>query len=676
MTQDVPAPSNPAMQLSNDQRTTLLVDAIRDYAIYLLDANGYVSSWNPGAERFKGYTAGEIIGQHFSRFYTDEDRASGRPARALRIAAETGSFEAEGWRVRKDGSRFWCSVVIDPVRAPDGSIIGYAKVTRDISDKKAARDALYASEQRFRLLVQGVRDYAIYMLDADGCITNWNTGAQTIKGYREAEVIGRHFSMFYTEEDRERGEPWHALETARTKGKYQREGWRVRKGGERFWATVVIDPIHDENGNFLGYAKITRDVTERREAQLELDRSRDALNQAQKMEAIGRLTGGVAHDFNNLLTVIRSSAELLRRPDLAPEKRDRFLAAIVDTATRAGELTRQLLAFARKQPLRPEIFDVAQRLSGMEHLILTSVGSPIRVEFDLPQGLDHVRADPSQFETAVLNLVVNARDAMPRGGTLRIAARNTGKLPAVRNHAGALGAYVAVSVTDTGSGIPADLLSRIFEPFFTTKGVNQGTGLGLSQAYGFAKQSGGEVDVQTELGAGTTFTLYFPRAQLADVADLGAAAADGNVECNGHGTNDAPLVARKVLLVEDNEAVGSFASNVLTELGVEVTWATDGARALETLIGAQGAFDLVFSDVVMPAMSGIELGAAIRQRWPGLRVVLTSGYSHVLAEEGVRDFELLEKPYSTSALLAVLQGQPVARTQASAAVAGAWRATP
>ncbi|OWT74843.1 hybrid sensor histidine kinase/response regulator [Achromobacter sp. HZ28] len=660
------------MQLSNDQRTTLLVDAIRDYAIYLLDANGYVSSWNPGAERFKGYTASEIIGQHFSRFYTDEDRASGRPAKALRIAAETGSFESEGWRVRKDGSRFWCSVVIDPVRAPDGSIIGYAKVTRDISDKKAARDALYASEQRFRLLVQGVRDYAIYMLDADGCITNWNTGAQTIKGYGEAEVIGRHFSMFYTEEDRERGEPWHALETARTKGKYQREGWRVRKGGERFWAMVVIDPIHDENGNFLGYAKITRDVTERREAQLELDRSRDALNQAQKMEAIGRLTGGVAHDFNNLLTVIRSSAELLRRPDLAPEKRDRFLAAIVDTAARAGELTRQLLAFARKQPLRPEIFDVTQRLSGMEHLILTSVGSPIRVEFDLPQGLDHIRADPSQFETAVLNLVVNARDAMPRGGTLRIAARNTGTLPAVRNHAGALGAYVAVSVTDTGSGIPAELLSRIFEPFFTTKGVNQGTGLGLSQAYGFAKQSGGEVDVQTELGAGTTFTLYFPRAQPADRADLPATASEGD----GHGTTDAPLVARKVLLVEDNEAVGSFASNVLTELGVEVTWATDGARALETLIGAQGAFDLVFSDVVMPAMSGIELGAAIRQRWPGLRVVLTSGYSHVLAEEGVRDFELLEKPYSTSALLAVLQGRPVARAQASAAVAGAWRATP
>jgi len=662
------------MQLSNDQRTTLLVDAIRDYAIYLLDADGYVSSWNPGAERFKGYTAGEIIGQHFSRFYTEEDRASGRPANALRMAAENGGFEAEGWRVRKDGTRFWCSVVIDPVRAADGTLIGYAKVTRDISDKKAARDALFASEQRFRLLVQGVRDYAIYMLDPDGCISNWNAGAQTIKGYCEEEVIGRHFSMFYTDEDRERGEPWQALETARTKGKYLHEGWRVRKGGQRFWAMVVIDPIHDESGNFLGYAKITRDVTERREAQLELDRSRDALHQAQKMEAIGRLTGGVAHDFNNLLTVIRSSAELLRRPDLAPEKRDRFLAAIVDTATRAGELTRQLLAFARKQPLRPETFDVAQRLNGMEHIILTSVGSPIRVEFDLPPGLDQIRADPSQFETAVLNLVVNARDAMPRGGTLRIAAWNTAKLPAVRNHAGAQGAFVAVSIGDTGSGIPPDVLSRIFEPFFTTKGVNQGTGLGLSQAYGFAKQSGGEVDVQTELGVGTTFTLYFPRATPTALAE--PPATTDATDSNAVGDGALPLVARRVLLVEDNEAVGGFASNVLTELGVDVTWATDGASALDTLARVDGAFDLVFSDVVMPGMSGIELGTAIRQRWPSLRVVLTSGYSHVLAEQGVYDFELLEKPYSTSALLAVLQGQPVARTQASASLAGAWRAMP
>ncbi|OZI37014.1 hypothetical protein CAL29_00810 [Bordetella genomosp. 10] len=670
MTSTVPATHASVLQIGDDRRTALLVAAIRDYAIYLLDAEGYVSSWNPGAERFKGYTAEEIIGQHFSRFYTEEDRASGVPAQALRTAAEHGSFEAEGWRVRKDGSRFWCSVVIDPVRAPDGGIIGYAKVTRDISDKKVVRDALYASEQRFRLLVQGVRDYAIYMLDRDGCISNWNTGAQAIKGYAEEEVIGRHFSMFYTEEDRERGDPWQALETARTQGRYQHEGWRVRKDGRRFWAMVVIDRIHDENGEFLGYAKITRDVTERREAQLELDRSRDALSQAQKMEAIGRLTGGVAHDFNNLLTVIRSSAELLRRPDLAPEKRDRFLAAIVDTATRASELTRQLLAFARKQPLRPETFDVASRLLGMEHLILTSVGSPVRVEFDLPEGLDRIRADPSQFETAVLNMVINARDAMPRGGMLRIAARNTDELPAVRNHAGARGAFVAVSVSDTGSGIPPELLSRIFEPFFTTKTVNRGTGLGLSQAYGFAKQSGGELAVQTELGVGTTFTLYFPRSESGSGSFLPLAPA--NVEAS-----EPPLVARKVLLVEDNEAVGGFASSLFAELGVEVIWVTDGRSALDMLARRDGAFDLVFSDVVMPGMSGLELGAAIRQRWPALRVVLTSGYSHVLAEEGVHDFELLEKPYSTSALLTVLQGQPVAANQAGAAVAaGAFRDKP
>ncbi|OZI66430.1 hybrid sensor histidine kinase/response regulator [Bordetella genomosp. 11] len=639
-------PGSPLQALSLQRRTELMLRAIRDYAIYLLDTDGYIVSWNTGAQRFKGYTADEIIGQHFSRFYTEEDRRDGLPQRALRIAAENGIYEAEGWRVRKDGTRFWTSVVIDPVLDDHGVLIGYAKVTRDISDKKRAHEELFAAEQRFRLLVQGVRDYAIYMLDQDGRITNWNAGAQAIKGYMAHEVIGKHFSHFYTPEDRDRGEPQRALATALRDGRFLGEGWRIRKDGTRFWASVVLDPIRDEQGTFIGFAKITRDMTERREAQLALDRSRDALNQAQKMEAIGRITGGVAHDFNNLLTIIRSSAELLRRSALSEEKRTRYINAIVDTAGKAAQLTRQLLAFARKQPLMPEVFDVPVRLRGMEQIIHTSIGSPIKLKLDLPEGMRPIEADPNQFETAILNIVINARDAMPRGGRLTIAARQVDHIPPVRGHSGASGDFVAVSVTDTGTGIEPGALRRIFEPFFTTKAVNKGTGLGLSQAYGFAKQSGGEIAVETQPGKGSTFTLYLPCARAGAAADSG-----GDGEPIALPSTGKPI---SVLLVEDNETVGRFTLGLLHELGLTAHWATDGESALSLLNARNGRFDVVFSDVVMPGMNGIELASRARRRWPDLRIVLTSGYSHVLAEQGTHGFEFLEKPYSAEALVKTL----------------------
>lgn len=646
MNEPLPAKSL-LLTLAAERRFELMLRAIRDYAIYLLDKDGYIVSWNAGAERFKGYTADEIIGQHFSRFYTEEDRRRGLPQHALHTAATEGLYEAEGWRVRKDGTRFWTSVVIDPVRDDDGTLIGYAKVTRDIGDKKRAQEELFAAEQRFRLLVQGVRDYSIFMLDADGLVTNWNAGAQAIKGYTAAEIIGEHFSRFYTPEDRERGEPERAIDTALREGRFVGEGWRVRKDGTRFWASVVLDPIRDENGRFIGFAKITRDVTERREAQLALDRSRDALHQAQKMEAIGRITGGVAHDFNNLLTIIRSSADLLRRPGLSDEKRTRYIDAISDTATKAAQLTRQLLAFSRKQPLVPEVFQVADRLRGMEQLILTSIGSPVKLRYDLAEGMQAVEADPNQFEVAILNMVINARDAMPRGGRLTISARQVDHIPPVRGHAGASGEFVAVSVSDTGTGIEAGTLNRIFEPFFTTKDINKGTGLGLSQAYGFAKQSGGEIAVSTRIGEGTTFTLFLPCAQ---------AAPAGQTD-KGDSITIAPTgKPLSVLLVEDNETVGHFAIGLLHELGLRSHWATDAQSALALLEAHDGRFDLMFSDVVMPGTNGIELASTVRRRWPGVRVVLTSGYSHVLAEQGTHGFEFLEKPYSAAGLIKMLRG--------------------
>jgi PAS domain S-box-containing protein len=635
---------SPTLRLTDlDQaaRFQLLIDSVRDYAIYLLDAEGHVTTWNTGAQLFKGYTAEEIIGRHFSVFYTEEDRASGMPARALATAAREGRFESEGWRVRKDGTRFWTHVVIDPVYGDDREVIGFAKITRDVSERREMDAALRESEQRFRLLVQSVHDYAIYMLDPEGVVTNWNTGAEAIKGYKAGEIVGRNFSLFYTGEDRAAGKPQQALATAIREGRFEGEAQRVRKNGERFWANVVIDPIYDDAGRLLGFAKITRDITEKRRADEELRRSREALIQAQKMEAIGRLTGGVAHDFNNLLTVIRASADFLKRPDLAEDKRARYVQAIADTAERAATLTSQLLAFSRRQALQPEVFDVNARLRGLQQIVGATIGAAVTVHLDLAESPQIVEADPSQFETAILNMIINARDAMPLGGEIRI--RSGGGAP--RGDLTANGAFVVVEVADTGAGIPAEILEQIFEPFFTTKPVDKGTGLGLSQVYGFAKQSGGEIDVASELGAGATFTLYLPRSRHAAVRrSPKAEPADFDA-----------LPARRILLVEDNEGVGNFAAGLLKELGQSVTWVGDGPSALERLEHGADAFDLVFSDVVMPGISGIQLARQIRERWPSLKVVLTSGYSHVLAEEGSHGFQLLKKPYSIDGLLHILQ---------------------
>ncbi len=364
-------------------RYRLLIDSVTDYAIYMLDASGTVVSWNAGARRFKGYEEAEILGQHFSRFYTAEDRSAGMPQRTLEQAA-AGRFEGEGWRVRKDGSRFWCHVVVDPMRAPDGSLIGFAKITRDLTERKLAEESLKQSEQQFRLLVQSVTDYAIYMLDPTGIITNWNAGAQRIKGYRPDEVIGQHYSMFFTEEDRQRGAPQRGLAAALRDGRFESQGWRVRKDGSRFWANVVVDPIRSESGVLLGFAKVTRDITESVEAQRALEKAREALFQSQKMESLGRLTGGIAHDFNNLLMAVLGGLELVRRrvdgdPRLVP-----LLDNAIQGAERGVSLSQRMLAFARRQELHLELVDVPALVRGMADLLRQSLGPRIAVETRFP----------------------------------------------------------------------------------------------------------------------------------------------------------------------------------------------------------------------------------------------------------------------------------------------------
>lgn len=505
--------------------------------------------------------------------------------------------------------------------------------------------AAIGGEQRFELLVQAVKDYAIYLLDEHGFVRSWNSGAEHLKGYAADEIIGQHFSVFYTPEDRAVGIPALALRRAREEGKFEAEGWRVKKDGTRCWASVVIDPVYDKQLNFIGFAKVTRDITERKRIQDEIERTREAVHHAQKMEAIGRITGGVAHDFNNLLTVIQSSIEFLRRPDLTEERRTRYLEAISGSADRAAKLTGQLLAFARQQPLASEVFDASDKVSRLRRIMEAMLGATVRTSFQFPDVPTFVRTDPSQFETALINIAVNARDAMPNGGTLSIILEPVSKIPALRGHRSALGNYLKISIRDSGTGIDRETLGRIFDPFFTTKPVDRGTGLGLSQVYGYVKQSGGDVGVESSPGEGSEFSLYLPTV---------------NEESERSSLSDTPKiylggkVAKRILLVEDNDLVGRFSVDMLNDMGEVVTWASNATEALGILKQRAHDFDIVFSDVMMPGINGIELAREVRRLWPELRILLTSGYNDVLLDEDSHSFDMLAKPYSIDALTKML----------------------
>jgi PAS domain S-box-containing protein len=625
-----------ATESADEQRYRLLVQSVTDYAIYMLDPTGIVSSWNPGAERFKGYTEAEILGEHFSRFYTDEDRQTQLPHRALATAVNEGRFEQEGWRVRKDGTRMWAHVVIDPIRDPAGTLVGFAKITRDISAQKAAREALRQSEERFRLLVQGVTDYAIFMLNPDGVVSNWNSGAARIKGYTEAEIVGQHFSRFYTEEDRAADVPARALDTATREGRFETEGWRVRKDSSRFWASVVIDAIRDETGQLIGFAKVTRDITERRSAQETLEKGRSSLFQAQKMEALGGLSSGIAHDFNNILTVVLGNLDLLRR---APEqRRERLINNAVQAVEQGRKLTQQLLAFGRRHLHQPEVLDLNRLILGMDDMLKQSLRGDIQVVFDLAEGLWPVEVDPAQLQIALINLAVNARDAMPRGGQFGVGTEN------VTAPGSELEQSVAITVSDTGSGMPPEVVARAFEPFFTTKEVGKGTGLGLPQVYGFAQQSRGFVRITSEVGHGTTFTISLPRTQ--------AEAAEAQRVSLDPGEAVRPL---RVLLAEDNEQVAEVAASVLTERGHMVVSSADASEALRVLNSGQ-PFDVILSDLVMPGeKNGLDLARHVRSRWPALPVLLATGYSDQAAKAIEEGFPLISKPYEPAALLLAVE---------------------
>ncbi|MCE7798835.1 PAS domain S-box protein [Sphingobium sufflavum] len=610
----------------------LLVDAVTDYALYMLDPEGRITTWNSGAQKAKGYTADEIVGQHFSCFFTPEDRSSALPQRALHVAAAEGRFEAEGWRIRKDGTRFFANSIIDPIRNEAGELMGFAKISRDITERRERELALFEAEQRFRLLVQGVKDCAIYMLDTDGFITNWNTGAAAIKGYSSDEVVGEHFSIFYTDDDRVGGAPERALATALAEGKYETEAWRVRKDGSLFWANVLIDPIHDEGGKHVGFAKVTRDATDKRRAQEELEETRSALLQAQKLQAIGELTGGVAHDFNNLLTVIGGAAEMLRKADLAEEKRVRYLDNISKMVERASTLTSHLLAFSRRRAIRPEVIDLNIHLDAWGEVLSRSLGSAITLAVKASAKNACVEVDPTELETAVLNAAVNARDAMPEGGQLLIETRDV-------VHEGH--AAVAIDITDTGGGMSEETIARVFEPFFTTKPIGEGTGLGLSQIHGFAAQAGGIAQISSRIGLGTTLAIILPRVDK----EPAVKEREGELASIPSGL--------RVLLVEDNIQVLQFAEQLLNDLGCQTVCATDATRALALI--QERSFDLVFSDIVMPGLTGIDLARQLHIRAPELPVLLATGYSEQLVGEGQPHLRVLAKPYGAETLSAAIR---------------------
>ncbi len=524
-----------------------------------------------------------------------------------------------------------------------------AALKHDIAERRKAEAARRESERRFRLFIDAVTDYALCMLDCDGNITSWNTGAQRIHQYAAAEIIGKRFSQFYTEEDQQRGEPARALQIAAYEGKYVAEGWRMRRDRSLFWASIVIEAIRDEVGSLVGFAEITRDITERREAEAALQRAKEQLAQSQKMEALGQLTGSIAHDFNNLLMIVSGHAQLLRRR-LTDSKQLKAIDALQSAASRGESLTRQLLAFSRRQPLSPVVVDLHERVEAVHDMLVGSLRGNIELKRDISADLWPVEVDVAELELALVNIAVNARDAMPGGGSITVSVRNV-VLTQKDKLDGLEGEFIALAVSDTGVGIAPDILPRVFEPFFTTKGVGKGTGLGLSQVYGFAQASGGSVVATSAAGSGTTITLYLPRSHAEP--SRAAKPVESHPVAPGEGT---------VLIVEDNTEVAEVTSSLVEQLGYRTLRAESAADALSTL-QRHDRISLVFSDIVMPgAMNGVALAQVIAKRYPELPVVLASGYSDMVQAAEAR-FVVLRKPFQ---LPAVERAFHEARTRSAA----------
>jgi two-component system cell cycle sensor histidine kinase/response regulator CckA len=611
-----------------------LVEAVKDYGIFMLDPAGNVTSWNPGAENSKGYKADEIIGKHFSCFYTAEDLEIGRPQQGLQIAFEQGRFEEEGLRLRKDGSAFWAIVTITNIQDAFGQHIGFANVTRDITERKEAEQRLLLRDRAIASFNQGVMitDYSL----PDHPIIYVNDSFVRITGYSRAEVIGKNSRFLQGPKTAP-----EAVERIRQAIAQEQpclvELINYRKDGKPFWNGLSISPIRDASGRVTHFVGVQTDVSPFKLLEQQFQ-------QAQKMEAIGQLAGGVAHDFNNLLTVISGYSELLLGVLPTNDAKREAVLAISQAGERAAGLTRQLLFFSHQAVLETKVLDLNAVVKETETLLRRMLGEDILLTAVLAPDLDPVLADSGQIGQVLMNLAVNARDAMPQGGNLTLETSNVELDAAYADgHLGCSpGRYVQLTVSDDGCGIAPEFRDRIFEPFFTTKGPGKGTGLGLATVHAIVKQSGGSINLYSEPGMGTAFKIYLPAID----APLSPASDRQRVTKATRGNET-------ILLVEDEDAVRAIALLALQTHGYTVLHSDRGRTALAISQAHEARIDLLVTDVVMPEMSGRELADALRLQHPGIKVLYMSGYTDdAVVRHGILQAEVafLQKPYTPLSL--------------------------
>ena len=577
------------------------VEQTRDYAVFLLDPQGNVATWNIGAQRIKGYAREEIIGRHFSLFYERVAVESRWPQHELEVASREGRFEDEGWRVRKDGSRFWANVVITALRDEHGKLLAFSKITRDLTERRMHQEALQQSEERFRLLVEGVQDYAIYMLDAEGTVSSWNTGARRIKGYSPEEIIGKHFSNFYVPEDLAAGKPWEALNQAKRHGHFEAEGWRVRKSGERFWARAVLTPLYDVRGHLRGFAKVTQDLSERRQL-LALEKASQNMNEFIAM---------LAHELRNPLAPIRTAVKVMANPAADARAREQMretidrqsanLTRIVDDLVDISRITRGVIDLERAPAdlcaiVRHAIETTAPAVQARRHSI--SVAAP-------PMPVT-VLVDRHRMNQVLTNLINNAARYTPEGGRIELTVE-------------AREGSAWVRIQDNGNGIEPEMQERIFDMFVQGRSplerVSGGLGVGLALARRLVELHGGTLTVKSEgKGQGSEFAV-----RLDLPTEVPVVASEGRADAR-------PAVARRILVVDDNVDAARTLEALLKSLGHEVLVAHDGALAVE----AATAFrpEVALLDIGMPGMSGYELARRLRGLWPGetLRIVAITGW--------------------------------------------------